>query len=200
MTLPNSKMKEAFADDDDDSIGIGIDSSIDDEATASGKGGSTTGTSTDDQSRDSDDDFNSIQNQISRKETKDVFRLRIITVMILIFVAAGVSAGVYQIMTRAEETEFENQFEGTAEKIIESFEEIMVKISSVSALAIATSAHSIDLDSEWPFVQVSNFQQRAGNARESSGALYVSVNPIVEAGVLNNWETYILEEENNQWM
>jgi hypothetical protein len=91
-----------------------------------------------------DDDFEIISNQISQKESRIVMRLRIITVLILICVAAGVSVGIFYIMTDAEDSEFIIQFEAVGEKVIESFEQVLISITSVSGLAIATSK-SLDI-------------------------------------------------------
>ena len=146
------------------------------------------------------DKAGSIANAISKTETRRVVTVRIVVVTMLVLVAAGVSVGVYFIMKQSNENEFALQFEGAADKVVEHFEEIMVEISSVSALAIAASAHSVDHDAEWPYVSLSNFAERAGNARWSSGALQVSINPIVYSSQLDEWEEWVQLPENNYWM
>ena len=143
----------------------------------------------------------SIANAISKTETRRVVTVRIVIVTMLVLVAAGVSVGVYFIMKQSNENQFVLQFEGAASKVVEHFEEIMVEISSVSALAIAASAHSVDHDdAEWPYVSLSNFAERAGNARWSSKALQVSINPIVYSSQLDEWEQWVQLPENNYWM
>jgi hypothetical protein len=76
----------------------------------------------------------------------------------------------------------------------------MIKIASISAIGIATSAHTVDHGSSWPYVSIQNFAEQAGNARASSGVLHVSINPIVEDSELNDWEKWIQLPENNAWM
>ena len=54
--------------------------------------------------------------------------------------------------------------------------------------------------SPWPFVTMSNFQQRATNALELSGALFVSIAPRVDLSEIGDWDNYVQDPENNYWM
>lgn len=92
----------------------------------------------------------------------------------------------------------------------------MVQMSAVSGLAVAATTHAeqekhwmkqfvANLTDEdlagldWPFVTLPHFQERAGNVREISGAIYVSINPIVQADQLSLWED-LVHGDANQWM
>ncbi len=161
----------------------------------------------------SDDDLQTIKDALGRQETKRVIRLRFVVILILIAAAASVSWTVYFITKSAEKEDFELQYDGVADKIIESFQEIMVQMSAVSSLAGEATTHAqqqqrilqfsnntdVVAHSDWPFVTLSNFQERAGNVRTISGAIYVSVNPIVEANQLPFWEEYVRGNANS-WM
>jgi hypothetical protein len=169
-------------------------SAADDHSSSVEEGGSSTGTST--SSAKADEDGDEIKDLLSRK----VVRLRVLVLIALLLAAAAVSTVIYVITRNAEMDEFEVQFEGNAEKVIESFTEIVKTMGAISGLGVAISAHSQNTESEkWPFVTLSNFQERAGNARTLSGALYVSINPIVDTKEeLDRWEEYVLSEK-NQW-
>ena len=73
-------------------------------------------------------------------------------------------------------------------------------MGSISGLGVANSAHSVDHKSDWPFVTLSNFQQRAGNARHLSGALQVSISPLVTQDNLAQWEDFVQDPVNNYWV
>jgi uncharacterized alpha-E superfamily protein len=85
------------------------------------------------------------------------------------------------------------------QKILESFDHIVEKMAAVSGLSVAATAHSTNQNAEWPFVTLSDFQERAGNARTLADALYVSFNPLVRKEQLAEWDEYV-NGENNQWM
>jgi hypothetical protein len=95
--------------------------------------------------------------------------------------------------------EFETQYFGVADKIIQSFQDIMVEISAVSGLAVTATGQADGQKEQWPFVTMPNFQERAGNARALSGAIYLSINPLVPSGHLPDWEKYARGPQ-NAWM
>lgn len=161
-----------------------------------------------------EDDLQTIKDALAKHETKQVFRLRVVVVLILIAAATGISLTVYFLTKNAEEEEFEVQYYGLADKIIEHFQDMMQKMSAVSGLAVAATAHSesmeemwaqkwgaleLDIPVAWPFVTLPNFQERGGNVRSLSGAIYVSINPIVTTEQLPYWESFV-QGEANKWM
>lgn len=176
----------------DESVGSSVGSSKS-SSFASGTGRSSTRTG-----GESDDDTNSVKDVLAKQETKQVFRLRIAVVLILVLVATSISLAVYFLTRNAEIEEFDAEYEGIAVKIIEHFQEIMVEMSAVSGLAVAATTHAMQVkemtlqdgnDVDWPFVSLPNFQQTARNVRGLSGAIYVSINPIVERDQLPLWES-----------
>jgi hypothetical protein len=156
---------------------------------------SNSGASATSSAKASDEDGDGIKDLLSTK----VFRLRVLVIIALLLAATAVSIVIYVITRNAEMDEFEIQYEGNAEKVIDSFNDIVKVMGAISGIGVAAEAHSQNAKSEWPFVTLSNFQERAGNARTLSGTLYVSINPIVDTKEeLVKWEEYVLGE-NNQW-
>lgn len=153
----------------------------------------------------SDEDFQTIKDALGRQEEKQVIRLRLLVVLVLVAAATCVSWTVFFITKSAGEDEFELKYHGVAYKIIESFQEIMIEMSAVSGLAVTATTHArqqmellklsnksdVIAHSDWPFVTLQNFQERVGNVRSLSGAIYVSINPIVDANQLPFWEDYV---------
>lgn len=178
---------------------------------SSGTGNSTNSNRT---GETTDDDLNTIKNSLAKQETTQVFRLRVAVVLILIAAATAISLSVYFITKNSEEEEFVAQYEGVANKILGHFEQIMVEMSAVSGLAVAATTHleqvktlyedlpenyTIDFPVDWPYVTMPSFQERAGNVRSLSGAIYVSINPVIDKSELPVWESYV-QSDANMWM
>jgi hypothetical protein len=72
-----------------------------------------------------------------------------------------------------------------------TFHEIATKnLEAISSLTVAATAHGIDTQQSWPFVTLSAFQHRALTVRSLSGALLLTMNPIVTAEQRDEWLTY----------
>jgi hypothetical protein len=155
----------------------------------------------------------SVKEALTKEETKQVFRLRLLVIFIFLAAGTSISLTVYFITKNAQIERFEIQYAGVADKIIEQFQEIMVQMSAVSGLAVAATTDAeeqkkllvLSQDSaiigraNWPFVTMPRFQERAGNVRALSGAIHVSINPIVHPDQVAEWEAYA-HGEANMWM
>ena len=151
-------------------------------------------------SKKNEESLESIKDKISKNETRVVFRLRVIVILVLLMAAGGVCAVVFLITRRAQVDAFEIQYDGVAGKVVDSFTAILTEMAAISGLGVAASAYGIDSQSSWPFVTISNFQERAGNARTLSGALFVTINPLVSGEQFDPWERYVLQDSANYWM
>ena len=140
--------------------------------------------------------------QLARKETNQVFRLRMLVFLVLLIAAVAVSLIVYKVMSSAEEDDFEQQFASAAEKIKTSFVDIVnVHMSAISSLGVAIIAHGRDHATQtWPYVTLSSFQERATTAREQSGVLYVHINPEVKPSERAQWEIFAANSSDSVWM
>ena len=160
---------------------------------------STSGT-TNDETKGSEDNIQAIRDQLSKKESLQVLRLRVIVVLVLMCAATAVTVVVYIITRQAQIKEFNIQYEGVADKVVTSFTDILKEMGAISGLGVAATVSAADTKSVWPFVTMSNFQERAGNARTLSGTLYVSINPLVGPNQFQLWEGFVQSSENNYWM
>jgi len=176
---------------DNSSATSGSERDPDDDLSSSDQSSNNKTSSSSDQSTS-----DNIKKQLAMKETGDIFRLRVLVILILILAAAGVSVLVFLISQNSDEEEFETQFEGASEQLIEAFEHIKTdRISALSALAVAAIAHGVDHSRDWPFVALSSFQQRSFSARSNSGMLQVSINAWVNDWDREEWERYVVEED-----
>lgn len=67
-----------------------------------------------------DDEAIIIKEELARVETKNVFRLRIVVIVILVTVAMTMAFTIYYITRKAEIEEFEIEYEGVSDSIIAS--------------------------------------------------------------------------------
>jgi hypothetical protein len=162
----------------------------------------------------SDDDENSgaIKSQLSKNETNKVDVSRILVSCILLLVTISVSTVVFLISRNSEIKAFETQYEGAAEKLLDSFNTIMVRMGTINSLGVAATSHGISSvlvnpddsntnisSSAWPFVTVPSFEHRSVDVRILSSALYFSIHPIVDDSNRDSWETYTTSD-NKKWM
>lgn len=141
-------------------------------------------------------DEHNVREELTRKESQQVFRLRVVVILVLFLAAVVVSAIVFRVTRNAEVDEFETQYKGTADKIIEAFRGIVKqKLGAISSVGVAIIAHGVDHLRSWPFVTLSSFQQRSSTARSLSGALFVSISPYVNDTHRSEWEKYVVSND-----
>ena len=148
---------------------------------------------------------------IAKHETAAVFRLRVVVIVVLLITASVVSAVVLRITQQGEQDEFETQFAGASHVVQASFEDVIDKLSVLSALAVVDDDDDDDDDGnaasaawnggrgEWPFRTLYNFKERATNARYASQALSVAVCPTVTIDKREAWEAYV-NGPGSSWM
>lgn len=117
---------------------------------------------------------------LGQRETRVVFRLRLLVFLVMTLAAAAVSITVYFITSRSEQDLFETQFDGAASKVLETFQNVLGQnVAAITTLSVAVIAHGIDHSRDWPFVTLSSFQQRSSTVRKLSDTLLLSVCPLV---------------------
>ena len=134
------------------------------------------------------------KDQLAQKETRDVFLLRVLVVIVLLLAAVAVSVVVYFITRNAEVDEFETQYTALADTVLRAFEDIITqKLGAISSVGVAAIAHGVDANQSWPFLALSSFQERSATARSLSGAIFVSLNPVVKDPQRADWEKFVVE-------
>lgn len=162
-------------------------------------GGKTTSTS---------DSVSGGPNTFSQAESQKVFRLRIAVIGVLILTALAVSSAVFKITVQGEVDEFETQYEGASSKVIDSFEDIMIKMESVAGLGVSFTSEGQRLSAEkedaihesWPFVSLYDFPTRARNVLQLSGALMVGMSPVLKGSLFEAWDDYVDDPDNQVWI
>ena len=66
----------------------------------------------------SDESTSTIKEQITKKESQHVLRLRLLVVSVLVITAAAISYAVYWLTTDGESDSFEAQYQGASDKLL----------------------------------------------------------------------------------
>jgi hypothetical protein len=191
MVLPSKSVLKVTGDSvDDDDRSNGSSSQEGDSRTGGSRSSSDGGGTVHSEMKD----------RLGQAETNAVFRLRLVVFLVMLLAAFAVSVSIYLITSKAEEEEFESQFDGAASKIVETFQNVVQqKVAAISSLAVAIIAHGVDHSRDWPFVTLSSFQQRSSTARTLSDALFVTISPMVSDEDRKEWEDFVVLED-SYWM
>ena len=140
------------------------------------------------------------EQEIAQEESRIIFWLRSLTLTALVLAAVGVCVAIWYLTSQAELEEYENQFDGSASKIITSFEDIVSqRLTALASLSVSfTSYVRNQPDVEWPFVTINDFQERSLTTRENSNSLFVRIIPKVPLEQREAWERYSVD--NVHWL
>lgn len=144
-------------------------------------------------------------------------RQRLIVVTILLLTSTVTSYVVFKLSVNAEQQTFDNQYNAASRKLLESFERLIDHLGIVNTIGISATieglrsaestfnTNTLKNNSEdeltgWPFVTLPNFPQKAASVRELSGALYLSLLPIVQEKDRTAWEEYVVQDHVTGWM
>ena len=137
---------------------------------------------------------------VARGENRAVFLIRLVVFGVLVLATVVVSVTVFLVTSEAEEREFKGQFESSAQKIVESFQNIAdEKASAIGSLSIAYTSQVLNDDvHNFPFVSLKNLPEVGSNVLRLSGALQVIFAPRVDEPEAEAWTNYSLH--NWDWM
>jgi hypothetical protein len=140
-----------------------------------------------------------IESAIAKRESKAVFRLRILVGLTLLLATVGVSVGVYYYTSVSEQVEFEEKFDSNADKVLESvgnaFDRSLEAMDAFVVNLIATAKLS---NQTWPFVTIPDFCVRLAKTLSMSRGIAAAVSPLVLGNEREAWEQYSLA--NNGWL
>jgi hypothetical protein len=145
---------------------------------------------------------NDFESNLAKQGTRQVDILRYTVIAILMLSAFGVSVVVFFLTKRAQQQQFDAQYYGAAAKITTSIGTVIDKIDMINAVGMAATIQGMNEDlntTYWPFVTLPSFEQRVASAKASSGALLMSLMPIVSENDRDEWEFYSVEK-GTTWM
>lgn len=136
---------------------------------------------------------------LAKGETRVVRLLRGVVLTVLLLTAAGVSFAVFRYTSNQEQQEFQNSFDDSAKKVIESLKvNTAGQLTAVDNFADAISATAKENNETWPMVTVPNYSLLARSALSSTKALSILIHPVVNQEERAEWNKYALEH-NAEW-
>jgi len=72
------------------------------------------------------------------------------------------------------------------------------KIAAIAALSVTITASVLETNKTWPLVTIDSFQERSASARSLSGALTLSLVPIVADETRADYERF--SRQNTHWL
>jgi hypothetical protein len=136
---------------------------------------------------------------IARQETKAVLLLKLMVLLVLALSAIAVSYSVHRYTTGSEESQFEEQFVGDSNKVLEAIGISLDKtLGSFDSLAVTLVSSARAANETWPFVTLPDFAVRVSKILSLSDAFTINVLPIVTPEQRTKWATYSVQ--NDYWV
>lgn len=134
------------------------------------------------------------EEELAKKETAAVLKLRVLVFVALLFAALAVSMSVFFVTSRGEAATFESDFEGSAKKMLQAFQEIVdQKVLGLSSFSAEVTSYERSSDTvEWPFVTVPDFHVRAQTVLALTKCLFIALYPLVSDDTVREWGPYSL--------
>jgi hypothetical protein len=129
---------------------------------------------------------------IGKKETSTVWKLKVVVFLVVIGAAVGTALAVLFYTRGSEESQFEEQFNEYADKVLDSIGgSFATNIGALDALATDSLAHARGSGQTWPLVNIPFFGARAAKIISISDIFFVSLCPVVKNGVNRlEWENF----------
>lgn len=132
---------------------------------------------------------------IAATETREINILRVITLLLLVTIAALASFGVYFYTAAYEKEKFEDAFTANAIHIIDSFHSAVERrLGAINSMADSITSHALSSGEQFPRVTLPHFEVRGSNVRVQADALIVHWMPLVTDDTRAEWEEYALSE------
>ncbi|CAB9507210.1 Receptor-type guanylate cyclase gcy [Seminavis robusta] len=130
---------------------------------------------------------------VAQKEAVWVFRLRVLTGIVLVGVAVAVCLVVYFAGRQSETESFETDFEALSEKLVLSFEQTVEQRFGI----IASFGQDItsQANGSWPFVAPKDFNQRADAVSILAQLMAIRLMPRVEKENYNLWNDWAFDNQ-----
>jgi hypothetical protein len=143
-----------------------------------------------------------IENEATKRDTKRVWHMKVLVLLILIISAISIAAFVYTYIAADEIQKFESKFYNDADKVFDaigsSFERALTTLNAFSILLVTYSqsnGHEGTNATTWPFVTLPNFAGQASKLLPITNGLYIAVLPIVAPSQKQQWEEYAYQHD-----
>jgi len=136
---------------------------------------------------------------IAKQESRIVFRLKLIVLLLLVLFAVSTALAVFFYITHQEDEQFHENFKDDAFKVFEAIGSVLEKsMGAYDSLAVAIVSHARASQLPWPNnLTLPDFGIRAAKVLELSGANSINVCPIVLPEQRAEWEAFASGDSGN---
>eukprot|EP00934_Nitzschia_sp_Nitz4_P002155 Nitzschia sp. Nitz4//scaffold6_size259037//151917//155608//NITZ4_001087-RA/size259037-processed-gene-0.270-mRNA-1//-1//CDS//3329556932//2155//frame0 len=139
------------------------------------------------------------QPAIAQQEQRNVFRLRMLVMLVLLASTIGVAIGVFMYVDNAEQRDFEEQYHDDSHKVLASIgTSLDLTLGAVDAFIVALVSYARDTNSSWPFVTFPDYAVRTSKLRSISKAVLSTQYHWVEDEERSSWENYSVDHD--EWV
>jgi hypothetical protein len=155
--------------------------------------------SVDEASLEKEDEYASSSEEISKQETKEVMRHKVLVLVFLLASSSIIAAGVFLYITKGETSHFENKFNNDVVKILDGVGGSLYRtLGLLDVLAVAYVSHARNQNDTWPFVTIPDFGAKMAKLLPLTDATLISLLPIVYPKQRKEWEGYAVK--NSEWV
>jgi hypothetical protein len=146
-----------------------------------------------------DEHDNPMSNVVSKRETVDLLRLKLLVLVVLVVSASAFAASVFIYITRSETSNFETKLKNDAFKVMEAIGSSLDRtLGLLDSLSVTMVSYARNTNSTWPLVSLPDFGPRMAKLLPLTDAFLVVVLPIVYPANRSQWEEYAYK--NNGWV
>jgi cell division septation protein DedD len=142
------------------------------------------------------DDTAAAEAEMMREEAKQLCFWRSIVLGSMFVATIILIIVVYNFTRRGEYKDFEQEFEDYAAKIMETVPQKLAQaIGQVDVLAMSVMSYANQVNVEWPYAAIPEFELKARNTRRLGGLEFVSLVPVVPTAERETWESFAVTEK-----
>ncbi|KAL7572637.1 hypothetical protein ACA910_010388 [Epithemia clementina (nom. ined.)] len=136
---------------------------------------------------------------IAKRETKQIFRLRVLVFSVLFLSMVLVSVVTYYYTSTNEQTGFEEAFKDNAGKVLQSLGASLDKaLAGVDAFVVSMLSYARETNQTWPYVTIPDFEARSTKFLALTKAVVFMEFPLVTPETRLRWEQYT-KEHGRDW-
>jgi hypothetical protein len=140
-----------------------------------------------------------LNNEISTRETREVLRLKLLVLFILVASASIIASCAFVYIKKGESSQFENKFNNDAAKVLNGVGGSLHRTLGVlDSIAVSYVSHARNHNDTWPFVTLPDFGAKMAKLLPLTDATLISLLPIIHPEKRKEWEVYA--RENKEWV
>jgi hypothetical protein len=142
---------------------------------------------------------NNESSPISLNETRNVHRIKIVAVLVLVGSALAVALVIYFYLRNSEVNAFKDSFSFDSQKVLRAVGfRIESNLGAMDSFANNAVSFAEATNQSWPFVTLPDYALKVSKMRGLSDCLTFTLSPVVTREQRHKWEAYAVDS--NSWV